>query len=164
MSLKWQTSAFADLTSAELYALLRLRQEVFVVEQQSLYLDLDGKDLNAIHMLCWQGGELVAYQRLLPPGLSYPESAIGRIVVSRHARGRDLGRTLVRRGIAHNLDRWPEHDIRINAQSYLRRFYQQLGFAIASDEYDEDGIPHVQMLFRRRRDTTVPAGTSPARH
>ena len=152
MSLQWQTAAFAELANTALYALLRLRQEVFVVEQRSLYLDLDGRDLDAFHMLCWEKGELVAYQRLLPPGLSYAESAIGRIVVCRRARGRDLGRELVRRGITHNLERWPEQDIRINAQSYLRRFYEDLGFAVASGEYDEDGIPHVEMLYRRERD------------
>ncbi len=149
MSRQWQSSAFADLTNNELYDLLQLRQEVFVVEQQSLYLDLDGKDLESFHMLCREGSELVAYQRLLPPGLSYRESAIGRIVVRRSARGASLGRELVRRGIAHNLACWPQHDIRINAQSYLRDFYQRLGFEVASDEYDEDGIPHVEMLYRR---------------
>lgn len=152
MSLQWQTTAFTDLTNTELYALLRLRQEVFVVEQRSIYLDLDGMDLDAFHMLCLEGDELVAYQRLLQPGLSYAESAMGRIVVCRRARGRDLGRELVRRGIAHNLERWPGQDIRINAQSYLRAFYEGLGFTVASDEYDEDGIPHVEMLYRRKRD------------
>ncbi len=152
MSLQWQTTAFADLTNTELYALLRLRQEVFVVEQRSIYLDLDGKDLESIHMLCWEEGALVAYQRLLRPGLSYAESAMGRIVVCRRSRGRDLGRELVRRGIAHNLQRWPHRDIRINAQSYLRRFYEGLGFAVASDENDEDGIPHIEMLYRREGD------------
>ena len=149
MSHQWRTSAFPDLTNAELYDLLRLRQEVFVVEQQSIYLDLDGKDQASMHMLCREGGELVAYQRLLPPGLSYDESAIGRIVVCRRARGSDLGRELVRRGIAHNLDLWPHCDIRINAQSYLKKFYLELGFDIASDDYDLDGIPHVEMLYRR---------------
>jgi len=149
MSLQWQTSAFPDLTKSELYDLLRLRQEVFVVEQQSIYLDLDGKDQAAMHMLCREGPELVAYQRLLPPGLSYAESAIGRIVVCRRARGRDLGRELVRRGIAHNLALWPDCDIRINAQSYLKKFYLELGFDVASEDYDLDGIPHVEMLYRR---------------
>lgn len=149
MGHQWQTTAFADLTKRDLYDLLRLRQEVFVVEQQSLYVDLDGRDQESIHMLCRKGPELVAYQRLLPPGLSYPESAIGRIVVCRGARGRDLGRELVRRGIAHNLARWPHHDIRINAQSYLREFYEGLGFDEASADYDLDGIPHVEMLYRR---------------
>ena len=150
MSHRWQTAAFADLSRQELYDLLQLRQEVFVVEQRSLYLDLDGRDQDAMHMLCRLGDKLVAYQRLLQPGLSYPESSIGRIVVRRSARGSNLGRDLVRRGIAHNRERWPDHGIRINAQAYLRDFYIDLGFTVEGDEYDEDGIPHVEMLYRHR--------------
>ena len=145
----WETCAFDELSTTELYELLRLRQEVFVVEQRSIYLDLDGKDLAAVHMRCRDGERLLAYQRLLPPGLSYPESAMGRIVVAPAARGGSLGRELVRRGIEHNLKCWPSHDIRINAQSYLEAFYRDLGFVTDSDEYDEDGIPHIQMLYRR---------------
>ena len=149
MAHRWRTDSFAALSNETLYAILRLRQEVFVVEQQSIYLDLDDRDQQALHMQCYDGERLIAYQRLLPPGLSYTESAMGRIVVSPEARGRDLGRELVREGLAYNLARWPEHDIRINAQSYLQRFYRELGFEVSSDEYDEDGIPHVQMLYRR---------------
>ncbi len=148
MSYRWQTMSFEALTTGELYDLLRLRQEVFVVEQRSLYVDLDGRDRAAIHMLCWLDDELLAYQRLLHPGLSYSESSMGRIVVRKSARGRNLGRELVQRGIAHNRERWPGHDIRINAQAYLRTFYLDLGFTVAGDEYDEDGIPHVEMLYR----------------
>jgi ElaA protein len=149
MSQRWQTSRFSDLSNTELYALMRLRQQVFVLEQRSIYVDLDGKDLDARHMMCWEGNELVAYQRLLGPGLSHPESSMGRIVVCTSARGRDLGRDLVRRGMQHNLEQWPGHDIRINAQAYLRKFYEDLGFVVDSGEYDEDGIPHMQMLYRR---------------
>ncbi len=149
MAQRWHTAAFTELDTAELYAILRLRQEVFAVEQQSIYLDLDGKDQVAEHMMCWQGEELLAYQRMLGPGLAYAESAIGRIVVALAARGSGLGRELVRRGIAHNLQRWPAQDIRINAQSYLERFYRELGFTVDSDHYDLDGIPHVEMLYRR---------------
>ena len=149
MSHRWQTASFADLSKQQLYDLLQLRQEVFVVEQRSLYLDLDGRDQDAIHMLCWLGDKLVAYQRLLPPGLSYPESSMGRIVVRQSARGNNLGRDLVRRGVDHNLESWPDHEIRINAQAYLREFYIDLGFTVEGDEYNEDGIPHVEMLYRR---------------
>ena len=149
MAHMWRTETFAALSNDALYAILRLRQEVFTVEQQSIYLDLDDRDQQALHMQCYDGERLIAYQRLLPPGVSYTESSMGRIVVSPQARGRDLGRELVREGLACNLARWPEHDIRINAQAYLQRFYLDLGFEVASDEYDEDGIPHVQMLYRR---------------
>jgi len=148
MSHRWQIASFNDLTNTELYALLRLRQEVFAVEQTSIYLDLDGKDQAAIHMLCWQGDELLAYQRLLPPGLSYAESSMGRIVVNPAARGTRLGRDLVHRGIQHNLEQWPKQGIRISAQAYLQRFYEDLGFTAVGDKYSEDGIPHIQMQYQ----------------
>jgi ElaA protein len=148
MDLTWQTVAFDELDRDQLYAVMRLRQQVFVVEQESIYLDLDGRDQGAAHMLVLQGNELVAYQRCLPPGLSYPESALGRIVVAPRARGRDLGRELVRRGIAYNLEQWPQNDICINAQSYLERFYTALGFSAEGEEYMEDGIPHIRMRFK----------------
>lgn len=147
MDLQWQTLAFTELKLEQLYALLRLRQAVFVVEQESIYLDLDDLDQQALHMLVVEKGELLAYQRCLPPGLSYPESALGRIVVAPPARGRDLGRELVRRGIDYNLRHWPDSDICINAQCYLQRFYQELGFTPEGEEYMEDGIPHIRMRY-----------------
>ena len=115
----WQTCEFSGLDILQLYAALRLRQEVFAVEQNCAYLDLDNLDQGAVHMLCWHRDELVAYQRCLAPGTAWPESALGRIVVRAQSRGRQLGRELVERGIRHNLGRWPEQDIRINAQAYL---------------------------------------------
>jgi ElaA protein len=148
MNYQWQSLTFAQLGQARLYAVLRLRQEVFAVEQQSIYLDLDGLDQQAIHMLCSRDEQLLAYQRCLPPGVSYPESSLGRIVVSPGARGLHLGVELVQRGISHNLQHWPDSGIRINAQSYLQKFYINLGFVTDGDEYDEDGIPHLQMLYR----------------
>jgi len=146
-ALHWQTSAFDDLGNRELYAALRLCLEVFAVEQNSLYQDLDNLDQEATHMLAWEDGCLVAYQRCLAPGISYRESAIGRIVVAADARGRQLGRELVRRGIRHNLARWPGQGIRLNAQSYLRAFYQQLGFVAEGEDYRLDGIPHIEMVY-----------------
>ena len=147
MDLQWRTLAFDELNRDQLYAVLRLRQQVFVVEQESLYLDLDNLDQSAVHMLVLAGDNLLAYQRCLPPGLSYPESALGRIVVAPEARGRDLGRELVRRGIAYTLEHWPHSDICINAQCYLERFYRESGFTTEGGEYMEDGIPHIRMRF-----------------
>lgn len=144
---RWQAASFKQLKKRELYAALRLRQEVFAVEQNSAYQDLDNLDQLAMHILCWNKGELLAYQRCLPPGVNFPESALGRIVVSKPARGADLGRALVRRGISHNLTRWPEAGLRINAQSYLTQFYRELGFVTDGEEYGEDGIPHIQMVY-----------------
>jgi len=147
MNYQWHTTAFSQLSLAELYAVLRLRQEVFVVEQNCIYQDLDGLDQQAIHMRCRQGGQLVAYQRCLPPGLNYPESSLGRILVCASARGLQLGQELVQRGIHHNLHNWPQVGIRINAQAYLQNFYSGLGFVASGEAYDEDGILHRQMLY-----------------
>lgn len=147
MDLHWRTLPFAQLDIHELYGLLQLRQAVFVVEQQSIYLDADGRDQQAWHMLCTADGALAAYQRLLPPGASYPESSVGRLVVHPERRGRDLGRELVRRGIAHNLARWPGHDICISAQAHLQALYGSFGFRAEGGEYLEDGIPHRKMRY-----------------
>mgnify|MGYP000539209203 CR=1 FL=1 len=149
MTCQWQTAAFDQLTPQQLYTALQLRQQVFVIEQDCLYPDLDNKDQQAIHMLCWEDGKLLAYQRCLAPGTAWPESALGRIVVRAQSRGRQLGRELVERGIRHNLGRWPEQDIRINAQAYLREFYADLGFSADGDVFGEDGIPHIQMVYAR---------------
>ena len=149
MAYRWQTTEFSELNTAELYAALRLRQEIFVNEQDCIYQDLDNLDQGAIHILCWQEGELLAYQRCLPPGTNFTESAIGRILVSSRARGRDLGRELVKRGISHNLQRWPDHNIRINAQAYLETFYADLGFVPEGNVFDEDGIAHIHMVYAR---------------
>lgn len=147
MQLRWQTATFTDLDNRALYALLRLRQVVFVVEQDSIYIDADDLDQAAVHMLVWRGRELLAYQRCLPPGLQEAESTLGRIVVAREGRGSGLGAALVRRGIAHNLRRWPGVDIRIHAQAHLEAFYNELGFAVEGGVYDLDGIPHIEMLL-----------------
>ena len=149
MSVYWQTARFEELSNAQLYEAMKLRQEVFAVEQDCVYQDADGLDQQAIHIACWQGLTLLAYQRCLPPGLQEKESTLGRIVVAPGARGKDLGRELVRRGIAHNLERWPEVDIRIHAQAHLEKFYNELGFATASDPYQLDGIPHLEMVLKR---------------
>lgn len=148
MTQRWHTASFDQLGNRELYAILKLRQEVFAVEQASIYLDTDGLDLDAVHMSLWDDDALLAYQRCLPPGLQEVESTLGRIVVAPQARGRDLGRKLVRRGIAHNLEQWPGVDIRIHAQAYLERFYNELGFITEGDVYDLDTIPHLEMVFK----------------
>ncbi len=148
MTLHWQTLAFAELSLAELYAVIRLRQQVFVVEQQCAYLDLDNSDQTATHLLCTCQGELIAYQRCLAPGQSYAESSIGRVVVSADMRGQQLGRELVQRGIEYNLSRWPQSDICISAQAHLQDFYASLGFVAEGTGYLEDNIPHQKMRYR----------------
>ena len=145
MSMQWQTASFAELSLEALYAVLRLRQEIFVVEQNCVYPDLDGLDQQATHMLCTDTRELIAYQRCLPPGVCYAQSSLGRIVVRASARGSQLGRELVQRGIDFNRRQWPGSDIRINAQAHLEGFYASLGFIAEGAVHIEDGIPHQHM-------------------
>lgn len=152
----WHTASFGELALEQLYAVLRLRQEIFVVEQDCVYPDLDGLDLQAVHIFCTQGPLPVAYQRCLPPGLRYPDSSLGRIVVHPDRRGTGLGRQLVQQGIDHNLARWPGNDIVISAQAHLQSFYNSMGFNAEGREYSEDGIPHRQMRYTALR---IPAET-----
>ncbi len=138
----WHDKPFDALTARELYAILALRAAVFVVEQNCVYLDLDGKDPACRHLWAARDGEVLAALRIVPPGVSYPEISLGRVVTAPAARGGGLGRELMRRGIAACGDQ----PIRIGAQCYLERFYRELGFARAGDDYVEDGIPHLEML------------------
>lgn len=146
----WEALPFDALDVHRLYAILALREAVFVVEQNCPYLDCDGLDPVAWHLLCRRGDTLLAYQRCLPPGTPYRESSIGRIIVPEAGRGRGLGRELVRRGIAFNRERWPGHAIRIGAQARLTAFYESLGFLVDGDVYDEDGIDHIHMVLPAR--------------
>lgn len=148
-AITWRAFSFAELDIQLLYNIMRLRQQVFVVEQACVYQDLDNLDLHCWHLCGQRDGELLTYLRCLPPGLDYAESSLGRILVNPQARGLKLGAELVQRGIDHNLASWPASDIRIGAQAYLEGFYTNLGFVSASDVYDEDGIPHLKMLLRR---------------
>ena len=143
----WTTKPFEQLTPYELYAILQLRNEVFVVEQDCVYQDADNKDFSCHHLCAWQDGKLAAYARLVPPGLSYDEMSIGRVITSPHTRGTGLGKTLITEAIrgCHNL--FGPAPIRISAQLYLQRFYSGFGFAATSDVYMEDNIPHIEMLL-----------------
>ncbi|NMO13473.1 GNAT family N-acetyltransferase [Pyxidicoccus fallax] len=148
---RWQWKSFRELTLDELYTLLALRQEVFVVEQRSIYQDADGLDREAAHLLAFDEAEgtryLAAYLRVLPPGVKFPDaSSLGRVVTAPRARGRGLGRDIVVEGIARLDAEYPEVPIRISAQHYLQRFYESLGFHAEGDVYDEDGVPHIEMV------------------
>lgn len=151
-ALKWQLRRYAALALNDLYDLLRLRAEVFVVEQRCAYLDLDGKDRDpaAQHLLGRvEDGALVAYARLLPPGLSYPEPSFGRVVTAPAWRGRGLGDVLVAEAVRQMQCLWPGHDIQIGAQAHLVNYYGKHGFQVSSEEYLEDDIPHRHMLRRQ---------------
>jgi len=139
--LRWREEHFPKLTPTELYAICTLRQRVFVVEQNCVYVDADGYDPPARHL--WAEGEGVvrAYLRIVPAGLKFAEVSLGRVVTAPEARGTGLGRELLRRGLA-SVGALP---VRIGAQAYLEKFYGEFGFLRTSDLYDEDGIPHVEM-------------------
>lgn len=142
MDLVWHDRAFAELTLAELYAIIALREQVFVVEQACAYLDADGLDPVSRHLWAARGDAIAAYLRIVPAGAKFAEPSIGRVIVAPAERGTGLGRALMARGIAA-IGAGP---IRLGAQAHLERFYGELGFRRASGVYDEDGIPHVEML------------------
>ena len=143
----WTDKKFNDLTPHELYALLQLRSEVFVVEQNCVFPDMDDKDQQSHHLMAWQGDKLAAYARIVPPGISYVEFSIGRIVSSPSVRGQGIGRVLVSKGIQLAYSLHGKGIIRIGAQYYLRGFYESFGFQKAGDIYLEDGIEHIEMLL-----------------
>ncbi|WP_348532476.1 GNAT family N-acetyltransferase [Rhizobium sp. RU20A] len=134
-----------DFSAVDLYAMLKLRGDVFVVEQACAYADLDGKDIEALHLRLLSAGELLACARLFAPGAS-GGARIGRVAVSPDHRGKKLGEALMRTAIAECERRFPGRVIEISAQSYLLGFYRALGFEPVSQEYLEDGIAHVDMV------------------
>ncbi len=140
---------FHGLSVDELYEILALRQEVFIVEQNCPYLDCDGKDQHAHHLMGHDAaGKLLVYTRLLPAGVSYPTyMSIGRVVSSPAARGTGLGRVLMHESIAECRRLFGHGPIKIGAQSYLVKFYESFGFASTGEEYLEDGIPHTKMIL-----------------
>jgi ElaA protein len=138
--------AFAALNPYELYAIIRLRNEVFVVEQACVFQDADNKDPHCHHLLVWDNDQLVAYARLLPEGLMYEEMSIGRIVSSPVYRGTGAGKLLVSRAIDACKALFGEAPIRIGAQLYLTGFYASFGFRQTGEVYLEDGIRHIEMI------------------
>jgi ElaA protein len=145
--MNWTWQRFNDLGVDNLHDALQLRNRVFVLEQGP-YLDVDGHDRSAWHLLGRdQGTSLLAYLRVVDPGVKYDEPSIGRVVTAPEVRGTGLGRALMREGLAGCARRWPGMPVRISAQARLKRFYAELGFSSIGDEYLEDGIPHLQMLW-----------------
>ncbi len=133
---------FENLPLPTAYAIFALRAEVFVVEQDCPYQDLDGKDVDCLHLWYAEGEHVVAYARLLPPGLAYPEAGIGRVVTSWSRRRSGLGKALMAESIRCAQATWPGHDIVIMAQSYLLDFYTAFQFVVEREAFLEDGIPH----------------------
>ena len=138
--------SFEALTPQELYALLRLRSEVFVVEQNCVFQDMDDKDQKGVHVLGYDGDILVAYSRLLPAGVSYGEMSIGRVLTDTGRRKEGFGIELMKQSIQSMYELYGQRPIKIGAQLYLKKFYEGFGFVQTSDVYLEDGIPHVEMV------------------
>ena len=149
MQLNWVFKRFDELTVAELYAIMRLRNEVFVVEQNCVYQDADDKDQASWHLTGWDGENLVAYTRIIPPGISYDAASIGRVVTAPKYRKTGAGRKLMMESISRAFSRFNCTEIRIGAQVYLTKFYQSLGFLQSSEQYPEDGIPHIEMTLTK---------------
>jgi len=142
----WTLKAFAELTPHELYDILRLRSEVFVVEQQCIFLDMDNKDQFCHHLLGRIEEDLVVSVRIVPPGISYEEPSIGRVVGSPRHRGIGAGKALMQKAIEETIRLYGNLPIKIGAQLYLKKFYEEQGFVQCSETYMEDEIPHIKML------------------
>jgi ElaA protein len=145
-AIDWRFMAFDELTAAELYAVLELRSEVFVVEQTCIFQDLDGADAQAMHLLGTQQGFLVAYARCFAAGIKFTEASIGRIVTRHSARGSGVGHLLIEKAISCLAQQWGAQVIRIGAQARLESFYCRHGFEKAGPLYLEDGIAHIEMV------------------
>ena len=148
MEVDWKIKRFEELTTIELYEILRVRAEVFVVEQTCVYQDLDEKDKKAYHLFCENNGEIVAYLRILDKGVSYPEISIGRVLTRETNRRNGLAKEMMQKAISFVEEELSEMQIRISAQLYLKRFYESLGFLITSEVYLEDDIEHIEMVRR----------------
>ena len=144
--ISWILKKFDELTIHELYAILQLRNEVFAIEQTCVYPDMDNRDQPSYHLMCMQNKKLVAYARIIPPGIVYTEPSIGRVVTSPIARGTGTGKELMKRSISCILELYGKTPIRISAQVYLQKFYTEFGFQSIGDVYMEDSIEHIEMV------------------
>ena len=145
MTIRWECKPFDALSLTELYTALALRQRVFVVEQACPYLDSDGADLTAHHLLGFVDDALIASARLLGPGTKYPNPSIGRVVTAPETRGQGHGKALMAKAVEEIERLYPGHPITIGAQAYLEEFYRGFGFHRDGGDYLEDGIPHLEM-------------------
>ncbi|PBQ34311.1 GNAT family N-acetyltransferase [Sphingobacteriaceae bacterium] len=139
---------FTSLSTQELFEIYKLRSDIFVVEQNCAYQDVDDKDLSSFHVMLFSDHQLAGYSRLLPPGTSYQEPSIGRVAVKREFRTQGLGKSLMKHSIKQTLELYNNQAIVISAQAYLLKFYTDLGFTKEGEEYLEDDIPHIKMRYK----------------
>ena len=144
----WYIKKFEQLSLDELYDILKMRSEIFVVEQECVYLDVDGKDKDVFHLFLKENNKILAYCRILPREIAYEEASIGRVIVNKNFRKEKLGEILMIKAISYLKDVLKEKEIKIQAQAYLRSFYKKFGFQEISEEYLEDGIPHIDMKMK----------------
>ena len=143
----WKCKSFNELTTEELYKILQLRLEVFAVEQNVVYQDCDNKDFKSYHLTASTNDELIAYSRIIPPGISYPDAAsIGRIVTAFRVRKQSIGKQLLEKSLAEVYNLFGKTPVIISAQLYLKRFYESFSFTQEGDSYIEDSIPHIAMI------------------
>jgi ElaA protein len=148
-NIEWKCKYFEQLDTRELYEILHIRDKVFIIEQQCLYLDADGNDYHCLHLCGYEEGELVAYARILPPGHSYREVSIGRVACIFEKRGKGLGKKLMELALLECERHFPGQSIKISAQSYLIDFYKFMGFLPIGEPYLEDQIPHQSMILKK---------------
>lgn len=149
-NIDWHCKMFTELTVVKLYEIMKLRSEVFVVEQNCIYIDADGRDALSHHLFTVQNGIVAAYARLIPPGLSFKEASIGRVLSAPSQRRTGLGILLMQEAITTTLNLFNTNQIKIGAQLYLKSFYENLQFTKCSEQYHEDDIPHIEMIFQKK--------------
>jgi len=147
--MNWNIKKFNELNIEEIYKILALRNEIFIVEQDCPYLDCDDKDLNSYHLFLRENGEIVSYLRILEKGVSYDEISIGRVAVKKSYRGKGISRKMMLKAIEFIENNLSENTIKIQAQAYLLDFYSSLGFKAISEEYLEDNIPHIDTIYKK---------------
>lgn len=145
----WRYQSFKELSTEDLYKILKIRSEIFIVEQNCPYQDVDDKDQVSFHFSGWIDDLPVAYTRIIPPGVAYKEASIGRVLTVMSQRRNGTGKILMEKSIEHTLRQFEVHEIKIGAQLYLEKFYTSLGFRQTSPQYLEDGIPHIEMLYTK---------------
>ena len=148
--IEWEEKRFEELSVDELYEVFKIRAEIFVLEQEIAYVDPDNKDQKAIHVIGRKKKKLVAYARVFPPGEYYDGfSGFGRVAVDEKERGKGVGIALVEKTVETCLKNFNNHDIKISAQEYLEKFYAERGFVCKGERYQEDGIPHCAMYYKK---------------
>jgi ElaA protein len=145
----WKWKKFEELSTFELYNIIQVREEVFIVEQKLSYVDCDDYDQKAWHLMGYENGKLVAYLRAFAPGTKYPEAAFGRVLTTKEGRGKGAGKELTATGLRKIQETFGNHPVKISAQKYLEKFYADFGFKSISEDYLEEGIPHVSMLLTK---------------